>query len=134
MMGIRWYLSDGFTWKRVERRVGTGQEQLYPPQTHTASKHFINLFCSSHIFLVEFVHLEHTQTQQQTPTRGSQTGRFRLLSSGCFKSTGFGHSLQNRLSELIALQNNGDFKATIFLYHSGSSTIQATHIIITHLN
>lgn len=60
MMGIRWYLSDGFTWKRVERRVGTGQEQLYPPQTHTASKHFINLFCSSHIFLVEFVYLEHT--------------------------------------------------------------------------
>lgn len=26
-------------------------------------------------------------------TRGSHTGRFKLLSSGCFKSTGFGHSL-----------------------------------------
>lgn len=28
-------------------------------------------------------------------TRGSQTGRFKLLSSGCFKSTGFGHSLMS---------------------------------------
>lgn len=26
-------------------------------------------------------------------TRGSQTGKFKLLSSGCFSSTGFGHSL-----------------------------------------
>lgn len=33
-----------------------------------------------------------------TLTRGSHTGRFKLLSSGCFKRTGFGHSLMNKKS------------------------------------
>lgn len=32
-------------------------------------------------------------------TLGSHTGKFKLLSSGCFKSTGFGHSLQEDSNE-----------------------------------
>lgn len=36
------------------------------------------------------------RTTSTVLTLGSHTGKFRLLSSGCFSNTGFGHSLQER--------------------------------------
>lgn len=39
-------------------------------------------------------------------TLGSHTGRFRLLSSGCFNNTGFGHSLHKKQKNDTNLQHN----------------------------